>query len=195
MVSRAALHEGAHVVAAALFGREPISATVGGGTVLAGCSKYTSPNPIEWPTGLDPEATPFVLWPTELAARLTAEAVICACGDVAEQLLSEPEGRKPDPVTEVAAEMAASVPASEHEVAWAATTLDSIDHRPDDVVLAQITFAAVGRDPAVVAAWLNWIDVQARMLVLGHAEVIRAVADGLDRETVLGAQQLARLIP
>ena len=51
-----------------------------------------------------------------------------------------------------------------------------------------------GTDLAAVAALSRWVEPQARMMVLGHADVIRRIAAALDKHGNLGAQALAALI-
>jgi hypothetical protein len=189
VVTAAAVHEAAHCVIAVAMGREALSATISGGQVLDGCSRYTTPEPIPL-HAFDVEA-PFVLWPEPVRRRLEAEAIISLAADLAEELFAGPvTGRMADPAAELAAELAAGA----DDLTWAAATVDSIDHRPDSWHTAQAVFGAVGRDPVAVAAWTAWLECQARQLVIWQEATIRAVAAALDAHGTLGAEALAALI-
>lgn len=198
------IHEAGHVVAAAALGYPPTGVTVRGGGVLDGCSTHALP-------GLPPETMqgsvaalgdgrPFVCWPAAMVRRVEALVVIKMAGRLAELTLAEREpatSRQPATIAEQATAEAAGLlpePPAALVERYAATVSDPDAAESDAEAVAMFAASAHGDDLASMRAWLEYLEGQARALVLAEAPRIRRLAHALRLRDTLGGEAVAAVL-
>jgi uncharacterized protein len=189
--NRVPLHEAGHSVVASLLGRAPVTATVEGGPVLAGCSRWTpvvvaGDDLAGWEI-----STPYVLWPQALRWRLETDVMILLAGEAAVAILAPVQvGRVADPVHVVAAEMAGQMTGAEDRM-WAAEVVRAA--LPSDAEqVATAVFTAFGGDsPREATAWLAWLRAQTETLIITNGPAVQRLAAVLAECGTVGAPGVA----
>ena len=198
------IHEAGHVVAAAALGYPPTGVTVRGGSVLDGCSTHRLPG---LPAGAMQDAVqaindelPFITWRAGMRDRIERLVVIKLAGQAAELCLGErapATSRQPVTVAEQAAAEAAGLlpePPAALVERYAATVSDPDAAESDAEAVAMFAASAHGDDLASMRAWLEYLEGQARALVLAEAPRIRRLAHALRLRDTLGGEAVAAVL-
>lgn len=189
------LHEAGHAVFTVLFGWVCNGITTEPGEYSNGVCRSVPPSAP--PGTFDPVniARPFFLWPEAARRLLEARTMIVMGGDVAADLLDDPDARVPDTVAVRIVEQMAELPEpGMEERAELAAMVNDEDAPSDEDQVTKMVWAAHGGDLASAKAWLDYLYRQVRQIVRAEADRILALADVLAVQPTLTGEMVAALL-
>lgn len=200
MTDSSAIHEIGHQAASYALGYQVLGCILGESARWCGLA-MSVPRPVPRDARQDDLNQAFCQWPAELRDRIEGRAVELAAGQVAELTLGDYATEPPGLVTvaqKVMAEVtdvAEAVPGPSPELMqdFEAALADP-QALSDDQALHRLAHTAHGQDLWTRAAWLSYVEAQARAIILAHAGAVRSAAAELETRGVLSGEQTTAIL-
>jgi hypothetical protein len=141
---------------------------------------------------------PLSLWACPARDDLTQRALILLGGRVAEDLLVVDQARS-EPLPEVAVALAAGLPETlpplpDDDMLRLAAFCDAPDEPADEQRLAEYCRLAHGGDLVSAAAWVRYLEAQARFLITRDAAKVARLAEALGIHGELGEDAIKAVL-